>query len=44
METLNEFDQNHFYESEHIDRDVLAEKDRSMKILRIGNFWNSIIS
>ncbi len=29
MEPLNEFDQNHFYETDHIDQEVLAEKGRS---------------
>ena len=33
MEALNEFDQNHFYESDHIDGDMLAEKDRSTEDL-----------
>lgn len=33
MEALNEFDQNHFYESDHISDDTLAEKDRSTEEL-----------
>ena len=33
MEALNEFDQNHFYESDHISEDMLAEKDRSAEEL-----------
>lgn len=33
MEALNEFDQNHFYESDHISDNTLAEKDRSTEEL-----------
>ncbi|SOD15151.1 hypothetical protein [Pedobacter xixiisoli] len=33
MEALNEFDQNHFYESDHISDDMLSEKDRSSEEL-----------
>jgi len=33
MEALNEFDQNHFYESDHINDETLAEKDRSTEEL-----------
>lgn len=33
MEPLNEFDQNHFYETDHIDKEVLAERDRSAEDL-----------
>lgn len=29
MEPINEFDQNHFYETDHIDREHFAEQNRS---------------
>jgi hypothetical protein len=33
MEPINEFDQNHFYETDHIDKEHFAEQNRSKEDL-----------